>query len=69
MEGFSSTYNTTRLVYFERFEDVRAAIARETQLKHWRRGKKEWLIQQMNPSWVDLTDQWGEQFRPQAENT
>ncbi len=55
-EGFSSTYNTTRLVYFERFSDIRSAIGRETQLKHWRRSKKEWLIQQMNPSWRDLAE-------------
>ncbi|MGD0976268.1 MAG: GIY-YIG nuclease family protein [Candidatus Korobacteraceae bacterium] len=44
-EGFSATYNTIRLVYFERFSDIRSAINRETQLKHWRRDKKEWLIQ------------------------
>ncbi len=40
-EGFSTAYNTIRLVYFERFSDIHSAIDRETQLKHWRRDKKE----------------------------
>ncbi len=68
-EGFSATYNTSRLVYFERFSDIRTAIDRETQLKHWRRDKKEWLIQQMNPSWTDLAEHWGEQFLPDPSKT
>ena len=69
LQGFSSTYNTSRLVYFERFDDIRAAIERETQLKHWRRSKKEWLIEQMNPGWVDLAQDWGEQSRPTGPKT
>ena len=69
LPGFSSTYNTTRLVYFERFSDIRSAIGRETQLKHWRREKKEWLIQQMNPNWTDLAEHWGEQFLPNRSKT
>jgi putative endonuclease len=69
LPGFSSTYNTTRLVYFERFSDIRSAIGRETQLKRWRRDKKEWLIQQMNPNWTDLAEHWGEQFLPNPSKT
>jgi putative endonuclease len=68
-EGFSATYNTIRLVYFERFSDIRSAIDRETQLKHWRRDKKEWLIQQMNPKWTDLAENWGEQCVPNPPKT
>ena len=68
-EGFSATYNTIRLVYFKRFSDIRSAIDRETQLKHWRRNKKEWLIQQMNPNWRDLAEHWGEQFLPGPSKT
>jgi putative endonuclease len=59
IEGFSAKYNTTRLVYLERFVDIRNAIARETQLKKWRRSKKEWLIETNNPHWRDLAEDWG----------
>ena len=54
--GFTAKYNVNRLVYFERFEDIRTAIARETQLKGWIRAKKVALIDRLNPSWRDLSD-------------
>jgi putative endonuclease len=54
LEGFTDDYNAVRLVYWERFEDLHRAIAREKQLKGWRRGKKLWLIGQFNPKWRDL---------------
>jgi len=41
-------------VYFEQFRNVRAAIAREKQLKGWRRDKKNALIAKKNPRWEDL---------------
>jgi putative endonuclease len=53
--GFSAKYNTTKLVYFEPFSDVRDAIAREKQLKRWRREKKVFLIERVNPAWRDLS--------------
>ena len=53
--GFSAIYNTTKLVYFEPFSDVRNAIAREKQLKRWRREKKVSLIERANPAWRDLS--------------
>lgn len=53
--GFSKTYNTTKLVYFEAFGDIRDAIAREKQLKRWRREKKVFLIEKQNPRWLDLS--------------
>ena len=53
--GFTAQYHTLHLVYYERFNDVRDAIARETQLKKWRRAKKNWLIEKMNPGWEDLS--------------
>jgi putative endonuclease len=56
IKGFSTRYRTNRLVYFERFEDVRAAIAREKQLKGWIRAKKISLIESLNPSWSDLSE-------------
>ena len=53
--GFSAQYNMTKLVYFEPFSDVRDAIAREKQLKRWRREKKVLLIERANPTWRDLS--------------
>ena len=53
--GFSAKYNTTKLVYFEPFSDVREAIAREKQRKRWRREKKVFLIERANPTWRDLS--------------
>jgi putative endonuclease len=58
VEGFSKTYHCTRLVYVEYCSDIREAIGREKQLKRWRREKKVWLIEQMNPEWRDLADDW-----------
>jgi putative endonuclease len=58
--GFTSKYNVNRLVYFEPGEDLRAAIARERQLKGWLRSKKIALIQSMNPQWKDLSEGWFE---------
>ena len=58
--GFTSEYNVNRLVYFESTSDVRAAIAREKQLKVWLRSKKIALIESQNPSWDDLSAEWFE---------
>jgi len=52
--GFTSKYKIFRLVHFEAFPDVRAAISREKEIKGWRRQKKIWLIQKTNPRWEDL---------------
>jgi len=57
-EGFSSTYNCNRLVWFERFMDPRNAIAREKQLKGWTRAKKIDLIAKTNSTWIDLSETW-----------
>jgi putative endonuclease len=56
--SFTSRYRVTRLVYCEAFADPRDAIAREKQLKDWRREKKVVLIERMNPDWHDLSDGW-----------
>src|SRR4051794_40085590 len=48
-DGFTEKYNCGRLVWFEIYQDVQKAIAREKQLKGWRRSKKIWLIEKMNP--------------------
>ena len=57
-DGFSSKFNCDRLVWFERFVDPSNAIAREKQLKRWRREKKIALITRKNPTWVDLSEGW-----------
>ena len=54
VEGFTKKYNVHKLVYFEQTSDIRAALEREKQLKGWRRSKKNWLIETMNPGWKDL---------------
>ena len=52
--SFTARYGVTRLVYLEEFTDIKQAIAREKQLKRWRREKKVSLIERVNPHWVDL---------------
>jgi putative endonuclease len=54
--GFTSRYKVNRLVYFERADDARAAIAREKELKGWLRQRKIALIESVNPEWEDLSD-------------
>jgi putative endonuclease len=55
---FAAKYNITWLVYYEAYTDVRDAIAREKQIKRWRRSKKVALIESMNPVWRDLSADW-----------
>jgi putative endonuclease len=57
-EGFSAKYNCNRLVWFERFLDVRNAIHREKELKGWLRARKVSLIESVNPTWEDLSEKW-----------
>ena len=57
-EGFTKRYKITQLVYFEAFNNITQAIAREKQVKDWRREKKIALIQSLNPTWSDLASEW-----------
>ena len=66
IEGFSKQYHTTRLVYLERYRYVAAAIAREKQIKRWRREKKIALIESMNPAYRDLAAGWFDTQGPSA---
>ena len=52
-----------RLVYYECFDWVDAAIRREKQLKRWRREKKVALIELKNPTWEDLSSEWNKPVR------
>jgi putative endonuclease len=58
-EGFTAAYGCKRLLYFERYEDIRKAIAREKQRKGWRHEKKLELIRIINPEFKDLAQAWG----------
>jgi putative endonuclease len=55
IEGFTKTYEVNLLVYYERYNDSRDAIAREKEIKGWRRAKKNALVETMNPNWADLS--------------
>jgi putative endonuclease len=54
------------LVYYESFDRVENAIQREKQLKRWNRGKKVGLIERVNPTWEDLSAEWGQPIEKQV---
>ena len=54
--GFTAKYNLSKLVYFEEAQDVNVAIAREKEIKKWRREKKNQLVNGDNPLWQDLSE-------------
>jgi putative endonuclease len=58
ISGFTQKYNCSSLVYYESFGQIRAAIAREKQIKSWRREKKLNLVERINPQWKDLSEGW-----------
>ena len=57
IEGFTSKYNVTKVLYFESTNQIENAIKREKQLKGWTRKKKETLIESINPEYRDLYDE------------
>ncbi|KUO72760.1 MAG: endonuclease [Clostridia bacterium BRH_c25] len=56
VKGFTEKYNVNKLVYFDSTTDVKAAIAKEKQIKGWTRKKKDDLIESINPQWLDLSE-------------
>jgi putative endonuclease len=56
VDGFTKKYDASRLVYFETYDDIQNAIAREKQIKAWNRKCKLSLIENENPDWTDLYD-------------
>ncbi|CAN5492993.1 GIY-YIG nuclease family protein [soil metagenome] len=66
--GHASRYNIDRLVYFEAFENVNQAIAREKQAKKWRREKKIALIEKVNRTWRDLSARWYQESAISSES-
>ncbi|MBX3049049.1 MAG: GIY-YIG nuclease family protein [Anaerolineales bacterium] len=57
-QGFASKYKIDLLMYYEEFDFVEDAIAREKQIKAWRREKKRNLIETTNPTWQYLSHDW-----------
>ena len=55
---FTKKYKCHRLVYFEQFTNIEAAIQREKQIKGWSRAKKKALVESLNPGWKDLAADW-----------
>ena len=62
-DGFTKRYKINRLVYYESFQYINNALARETEIKKWRREKKVALINAANPTWEDLAADWGTPIR------
>lgn len=54
VSGFTAKYRVDRLVYYELTNDVLSAIAREKEVKKWRREKKNRLVESINPQWIEL---------------
>ncbi len=54
LEGFTKKYAVHNLVYYESYEDIYSAIAREKRMKKWKREWKIKLIEKFNPNWEDL---------------
>jgi putative endonuclease len=54
VRGFTKRYDVVRLVYYEQYDDIEQAILREKRLKNWNRAWKVRLIEEKNPSWIDL---------------
>ena len=56
IKGFTQKYKCHHLIYFEEYNNIEEAIAREKELKGWRREKKENLINSTNPNKKDLAE-------------
>ncbi len=56
--AFTSQYHVTQLVFYESTNNIHSAIAREKEIKGWRRARKIALIEEQNPEWRDLAAGW-----------
>ncbi|MBQ7671022.1 MAG: GIY-YIG nuclease family protein [Clostridia bacterium] len=54
IDGFTKTYNVTKLVYYEIYTNPNDSIAREKQIKGWKREKKNFLVARKNPEYKEL---------------
>jgi len=60
IDGFTKKYGLDKLVYFESFQHINAAISREKNMKKWKRQWKINSIEEHNPNWYDLSLDWFE---------
>ena len=67
--GFTSRYRVFRLVHYEVFSGIHLAIAREKEIKAWRREKKVWLVERENRTWRDLSAEWFFDGKQKAKTT
>ena len=58
VKGVTEKYHINKLVYVEETQDVNVAITREKEIKKWRREKKNALVNEVNPEWKDLSEEW-----------
>jgi putative endonuclease len=65
---FTAQYNIDQLVWFEQSGDIRFAIAREKQIKNWRREWKIALAERDNPAWNDLAEAWFDARDPESSS-
>ena len=56
VHGFTEKYSVMYLVWYERHDSIESAILREKQLKKWNRGWKLRIIEEQNPEWKDLAN-------------
>ena len=56
VKGFTEKYNVNKLVYYEQTSDIVEALNREKEIKKWRRNKKNQLVENTNPAWRDLSN-------------
>ena len=57
LDGFTKKYNCNKLIYFEEFSSMEEAKHREKQIKRYKRAWKENLINEMNPNWNNLYEE------------
>jgi putative endonuclease len=67
IKGFTKANNVNRLVYYETFDKPNDAIAREKEIKGWRRSKKNSLVETLNPKWTDLSPMLFQKTRKASE--
>jgi putative endonuclease len=67
--SFTKKYRIHRLVYFETYRNVKAAIATEKQIKSFTRAKKIALIESRNPNWTDLATEYFPQYPKKADSS
>lgn len=67
-KSFTARYNCDKLVYLEEYDNAEEAVIREKQFKKWKRDWKLKLIEEMNPSWMDMSLNWEMNFRKFRNN-